>query len=68
MNTQAVTSVKELADALHVATTSQRPLTNTVGQSSFCIDKECARLSWASALLWILPEYQLETQLIIIHC
>jgi len=25
MNTQAVTSVKELADALHAATTSQHP-------------------------------------------
>jgi len=60
MNTQAVTSVKELADALHVAT-SQHPLTNTAGRSSFCIDKECARLSWTSAFLWILPEYQLET-------
>jgi len=67
MNTQAVTSVKELADALHVATTSQHPLINIAGRSSFCIDKECARLSWTSAFLGILPEYQLETRLII-HC
>jgi len=60
MNTQAVTSAKELADALHAAT-SQHALTSTVGRSSFCIGKECDRLSWTSALLRILPEYQLET-------
>jgi len=44
MNTQAVTSAKELADALHAAT-SQHALANTVGRSSFCIDKECDTVS-----------------------
>jgi hypothetical protein len=50
MNTQAVTSAKELADALDAATTSQCPLTNTAGRSSFYIDRECDKLSWTSAL------------------
>jgi hypothetical protein len=44
MNTQAVTPAKELADALHAAIL-QRALTNTVGRNSFCIDKECDRVS-----------------------
>jgi hypothetical protein len=55
MNTQAVTSAKELADALDAAT-SQHALTSAVGRSSFYIDKECDRLSWTSTLLRILPE------------
>jgi hypothetical protein len=38
------TSAKELADALHAAT-SQHALTSTVGRSSFCIDRECDRVS-----------------------
>jgi len=50
MNTQAVTSAKELADALDAATTSQHSLTNTAGRSSFCTDKECDKLSWTSTL------------------
>jgi hypothetical protein len=54
MNTQAVTSAKELADALDAAT-SQHALTSTVGRSNFCIDKECGRLRWTFMLLWILP-------------
>jgi hypothetical protein len=60
MSIQAVSFAKEFADAFDTATTSQHPLTRTAGRSSFCVDKECDRLSWTSALLQILPKYKLE--------
>jgi hypothetical protein len=39
MKTQAVTSTKELADALDAATTSQHPLTSTAGKAVSVLTK-----------------------------